>query len=187
MAAHLYTLLFFLGRYVHIVCATLLVGGTLFYEMVVPIAIDDLRQEQQLLVFARARWVFKWIVWWSAILIVLSGVVSTCEHWHRYNTVEYYRPEVTTETQGNLPRVVPAAGRAGWWWAAHVSTGVIAVFIALSLTIGPVPPAKPIRWMRLNLVVLLLVIFLATATRQARLSAEQRHLSRTDAIELPER
>src|ERR1700761_2694771 len=65
-----------MARYLHIVCATLLVGGTLFYEMVVPVAIADLRPEMQLAIFGRARWVFRQIVWWSAALIIISGIVS---------------------------------------------------------------------------------------------------------------
>jgi hypothetical protein len=149
-----------IARYLHIVCTTVLVGGTLFYEMVVPLAIDELRQEQQLLIFARARWIFKWLVWSSAFLLIASGVVSTYVHW----------PQYANENFGS------AAERPGWWWAAHASTGILSVLIALSLTIGNTPPAKPIRWMRLNLIALLLVIFLATATRQARLQAEQQYL-----------
>jgi len=66
-----------LSRYLHIVCVTLLVGGTLFYEMVVPVAIGDLKTEQQLSVFARARWVFRWIVWLSAGILLISGTVTT--------------------------------------------------------------------------------------------------------------
>lgn len=148
-------LIYLLGRYIHIVSATLLVGGTLFYEMVVPIAIDELRPEQQLLVFARARWVFKWIVWTSVVMTIFSGVLSTESHWQQY-------------ANDRLPAVT-AAGRAGWWWAAHASTGIVALMIALSLTIGSVPPTQPIRWMRLNLVILLLVMFFGTVTRHARI------------------
>ena len=48
--------------------------------------------------------------------------------------------------------------------------------IAVSLTIGKVPPTQPIRWMRLNLIILLLVMFLATVTRQTRLES-RRHSS----------
>jgi hypothetical protein len=176
-----------LSRYLHIVCATLLVGGTLFYEMVVPIAIDELSTSQQLLVIARARWVFKWIVWLSAVTIVLSGIISSVHHWPQYNNQpeRIYRSEVPSRLgAAPVPPVqVPPAGRAGWWWAAHASTGMVAVLIALSLTIGKVPPSQPIRWMRLNLMILLLVMFLATATRHARLQSQQR---RAVPGELPE-
>ncbi|MDP9174686.1 MAG: hypothetical protein M3O30_12585 [Planctomycetota bacterium] len=179
MNSFLITIVDLLARYLHIVCATTLVGGTLFYEMVVPIAINDLREEQQLLVFARARWVFKWIVWVSAVLILLSGVLSTYKHWKNYTDESYYalQPGVNSNSTLEARQEVSAAGRAGWWWVAHASTGVMAVIIALSLTIGKAPPSQPIRWMRLNLVLLLLVMFLATATRHTRLQAEERRLS----------
>jgi hypothetical protein len=164
----LHTLVFLFSRYLHIVCATVLVGGTLFYEMVVPHAIDELKQEQQLFIFARARIFFKWIVWSSSAIILLSGVISSYAHWDDY-TREPIDPMVhwgahVSEMTAPSPMVRP-----GWWWAAHGSCGILAVLIAVSLTFGKVPPTQPIRWMRLNLVILLLVMFLATVTRQTRL------------------
>jgi peptidoglycan/LPS O-acetylase OafA/YrhL len=186
----LWILIDLLSRYLHIVCATLLVGGTLFYEMVVPIAIDELSTPQQLLVIARARWVFKWIVWLSTATIVISGIISTTNHWKQYNSEpeRIYRLDQPPR-MGAAPEAavkVPPAGRAGWWWAAHASTGLVAVLIALSLTIGKVPPSQPIRWMRLNLVILLLVMFLATATRHARLQSDQRRVVPSEPPEMRE-
>lgn len=181
MNLYLLTLLFLVTRYLHIVCATLLVGGTLFFEMVVPIAIEDLHDEQKLLIFARARMVFKSIVWTSATLLIVTGILSTRMHWAQYANQGEYQVQVPPSAQPALA----AVGQPGWWWAAHASTGALAVLIALSLMIGNVPPAQPIRWMRLNLVILLLVMFLATATRQARIQAEQ-HIRMTlnDTIEM---
>jgi hypothetical protein len=165
----LHLLAYLFARYIHIVCATVLVGGTLFYEMVVPPAIDELKTEQQLLIFARARWFFKWIVWVCAFLIVGTGVISSYGHWREYNRDE----TVAIQGDGPLPPAVDAAPLAqpGMWWAAHTSCGILAVIISVGLTIGKVPPSQPIRWMRLNLIILLLVMFLATATRQTRLEA----------------
>jgi len=175
--------LFLVGRYIHIVCTALLVGGTLFYEMVVPVAIGELKNEQQLLVFGRARWMFRSIVWVSGILLIASGVLSTIENWKSYRLAPYAITAVVTPTQ---PPRAPAldrslttqpsvdlsltnpAMRPDWWWVAHASTGTIAVMIALSLTWGASPPARPVQWMRINLTILLVVIFLATATKQVR-------------------
>lgn len=151
----LHILLYLVARYIHIVCATVLVGGTLFYEMVVPPAIDELKPEQQLFVFARARWFFKWLVWVSCVLLLASGVISSYAHWGDYNRME--------------DMAASSIARPGWWWAAHASCGTLAILIAISLTIGKAPPRQPIRWMRLNLIILLLVMFLATVTRQTRL------------------
>ncbi len=150
----LYGLIYLMARYLHIVCMTLLVGGTLFYEMVVPVAIGELRTEHQLAVFGRARWMFRGIVWSSAGVLVVTGVVQTWQHWASY--------ALSTEPSVPLRSVV--------WWAAHTSTALIAIIISLFLTGGRTPPDRPVSWMRLNLVILLIVIFLASTTRHVRLS-----------------
>ena len=168
----LHTLLFLVARYIHIVCATVLVGGTLFYEMVMPPAIDELKPEQQLLIFARARWFFKWLVWVACVLLLFSGIISSYGHWGDYNRLE---------SVGTV-----SIARPGWWWAAHASCGTLAVFIAVSLTIGKAPPSQPIRWMRLNLIILLLVMFLATVTRQTRLETFPTPSSGTPTVETSE-
>lgn len=168
--SHFWSNLFFLlSRYLHIVCTTLLVGGTLFYEMVVPIAIDDLKTPQQLSVFGRARWVFRWIVWLSAGVLVFSGVVSIYRHISIYDTDgAAIVSQVSGQTEPPSARA-RLAMRSGWWMAAHAGAGLIAVIVALFLTLGRRPPQHPVRWMRMNLVILLVVIFLGSATRHVRL------------------
>lgn len=179
---HLVIYLF--ARYLHIVCATVLVGGTLFYEMVVPAAINELKTEQQLLIFARARWFFKWIVWLCAGVILISGVVSSYSHWEEYTRDE--TPAIQTVGPHLASEEVSPLVKPGWWWAAHASCGVLAIIISVGLTIGKVPPSQPIRWMRLNLVILLLVMFLATATRQTRLESGSPTGSSISTSESPE-
>lgn len=166
----LVNLIYLLSRYLHIVCATVLVGGTLFYEMVVPEAIAELRDEHRLAIFARARWFFRRLVWLSGALIIITGVIATVQHWPTYTHIEV---AALTAASHAAPQGGSIGVRPGWWWAAHASTGLVAVLIALSLTIGPRPPDHPVRWMRLNLGILLIVIFLATATQQVRLVASQ--------------
>ncbi len=156
-----------ISRYLHIACTTVLVGGTLFYEMVVPAAIDELKTEQQLDVFGRARWVFRRLVWTSAILLVVSGAISTRKHWSSYKAEP--APTFAAGAGATADGEPSVFRRPGWWWAAHVSTGALAVLIAVYLTTVARPPDHPIGWMRLNLVILLIVMFLASATRHARL------------------
>lgn len=158
------------SRYLHIACATVLVGGTLFYEMVVPEAVEELKQEQQLDVVGRARWVFKRLVWTAAIILVVSGIISTRKHWSSYERGDRAAllpaySEGAAEDEVGIPA---AARRPGWWWAAHASTGLLSVVIALFLTSTRRPPTHPIGWMRLNLVILLVVMFLASVTRHVR-------------------
>jgi hypothetical protein len=179
----LHTLVYLFARYLHIVCATVLVGGTLFYEMIVPPAIDELKHEQQLFIFARARWFFKWIVWVCAATILLSGAISSYSHWTDYNR-DSESQTISSHPNTGQPTDVSQIVRPGWWWAAHSSCGVLALIIAVSLTIGKVPPTQPIRWMRLNLIILLLVMFLATVTRQTRLESPSQQSA--NSVEPPE-
>jgi peptidoglycan/LPS O-acetylase OafA/YrhL len=178
------TALYLLSRYLHIVCTTLLVGGTLFYEMVVPVAIGDLKTEHQLAVFARARWVFRSIVWVSATILIISGIVQTAWHWPKYAAEP--RNDVAIRSIPAEHRLHTPAQRSGWWWAAHTGAGIVAVVVSLSLTIGGRPPEHPVGWMRLNLVVLLIVIFLATATRHVRQVTTEREFTNPRFVNLPD-
>src|SRR4051812_30495702 len=114
-----YHILILINRYLHIVCTTLLVGGTLFYEMVVPIAIGELKSEQQLSVFARARWVFKGIVWASAIFLIISGCVSSYRNFNYYVGGDDLVPRVPFAPSPEEAMSHSAWLRAGLWWAAH--------------------------------------------------------------------
>ena len=162
---------FLLSRYLHIVSAAVLVGGTLFYELIMPVAIDELKDPQKLSVFARARWAFRWIVWCSAAFLLITGAVSTYRNWYAYSGAESElreglppEPEAVTKTKRHFH--VEGAGN---WWLAHAAGGVAAVIIALALVKGRTPPRYPLFWMRLNLGLLLIVIFLASTTRHVRL------------------
>jgi len=141
-----------LSRWLHIVCTTLIVGGTLFFELVLPIAIEDLKREQQFYVFARARLVFRWVVWIGVWGLLLSGAAAMWRLWgsDRFETI------------------------ASRWAFAHVALGLIAMVVGLLLTSGRRPPENPVKWMRLNLVILLVAIFLGSATRHFQLSLMER-------------
>jgi len=140
-------ILYPLSRWLHIVCTTLIVGGTLFFELVLPIAIEDLKREQQLYVFARARLVFRWVVWIGVVGLLVSGGVSMYRMWK--------------------PNQVEGFGYVLRW--AHVGLGSLGIVLGLLLTIGRAPPENPVRWMRFNLVILLVAIFLGSATQHYEL------------------
>ncbi len=137
------------NRWAHIVCTTALVGGTLFYEFVIPRAIEDLKGETQLAVLGRVRWVFRQIVVVSAVILITTGAVSTWRIWPTY--------------QGTY-------GMARWWWLMHVLLGLVALGIAIRLTLSDKVPRHPLGWMRINFVILLLVIFIASVARYIRVS-----------------
>jgi uncharacterized membrane protein len=146
--------LFTVMQWIHIVSTTLIVGGTLFFEFVVPIAIEDLKEEQQFAVFGKARWVFKRVVWVSAVLLLLSGAVSISRLWGSYHEEAY------------------KTSRA--WVIGHVALGLVAMGIALLLTVRRRPPDHPVGWMQFNLILLLVGIFAANVARHVRLLADER-------------
>src|SRR5277367_5092229 len=76
--------IFPLSRWLHIVCTSLLVGGTLFYEFVIPKAIADLKEEAQLAVLGRVRWFFRNTVIFSTITLIISGSLSMYHQWPLY-------------------------------------------------------------------------------------------------------
>jgi hypothetical protein len=160
--------LYILNRYLHIICTTVIVGGTLFFELIVPVATGELKAEQQMLVFGRARWGFRTMVWTCAFLLILTGIISSVRRWQ-----DYSEPLVTAANASpNEPvrDTISDMRRPGWWWAAHVSSGMIALIIAASLMTVRRPPDYPLYWMRLSLTILLIVIFFGTTARHMRLS-----------------
>jgi peptidoglycan/LPS O-acetylase OafA/YrhL len=109
--------------------------------------------------------------------------------WRTYQSDERVASALTsvTATQpaeaSTAPARPPSAGDdripASFWyvsrWAlAHIILGGVALLIALFLTIGRRPPEDPVRWMRLNFVILLVVIFLGSATRHFHVSLRER-------------
>ncbi|MGE5610890.1 MAG: hypothetical protein ACM359_16690 [Bacillota bacterium] len=155
-------------RWLHIVCTTLIVGGTLFFELVLPIAIEDLKREQQLYVMARARWVFRWVVYISVVGLLLSGGVNLYRMWRSYQSPEFIR------------------GMISAWATAHMVLGALALFIAMLLSVGRRPPEDPVRWMRLNLVILLVAIFLGSATRHFQLALRDQEVQRREGVKKPD-
>src|SRR5688572_17125273 len=91
-------ILYPVNRWLHMVCSMLIVGGTLFFELVLPAAIDELKREQQLYVFARARWVFRWVVWVGVIGLLLSGGIEIYRMWRTYQSDERVASAVTSVT-----------------------------------------------------------------------------------------
>jgi hypothetical protein len=79
--------------------------------MVVPAAIEELKPEQQFDVFGRARWVFKRLVWTSAVLLILSGIVTTRRHWRRIQDEPVPSPSASREPATSRRR--SSAARVG--------------------------------------------------------------------------
>lgn len=150
----LYHVFYVTSRWLHVVCTTLIVGGTLFFEFVVPVAIEDLKREQQLAVFGKARWMFRHVVWVCAIILLLSGVASLVRSWETYHRTEF---------QSSLP-----------WVFGHVGIGILALGVSLLLNARRRPPTHAVGWLRVSLAMLLLAIFASTVARHIRLTVREK-------------
>jgi uncharacterized membrane protein len=155
--------IFPLNRWLHDVCTTLLVGGTLFYEFVIPKAIEDLKEETQLAVLGRVRWYFRQIVILSALLLIGSGSLAAYHQWHFY--------------QGVFHEVQP-------WLILHVSLGIFALVVAVLAMARTRAPRHPLTWLRVNFVIFMIVIFCAATARHVRFmvreNIEKYHISNSD-------
>lgn len=143
----LYHTLFPVTRWLHLVATALLVGGVLFYEFVIPRALDEMKDEHQLAVFGRVRWFFSKVVYISALIILVTGAVSAWKAW------DTYQQSHSVETPG-------------FWFVLHAGLGLITLAIALRLTLSPRMP--PLSWMRVNFILMLVVIFLAGVARHVQ-------------------
>jgi hypothetical protein len=56
---------------------------------------------------------------------------------------------------------------------------MLGMMVGLLLTSGRQPPENPVKWMRLNFVILLVAIFLGSATRHFQISLVERQTQRS--------
>lgn len=134
-----------LNRWLHVVCTALLVGGALFYEFVIPKAIEDLKEETQLAVLGRVRWFFRQVVIFSTMILILSGTVTCIQQWHLYNGIFH---------------------EARTWLYLHIAVAILAMVIANMAVSRRRSPRAPLRLLRVNFVIMLVVIFIASVSRQ---------------------
>ena len=155
----LFDFLFTLNRWVHVVAGMMLVGGVLFFNVVLPLATSDLRDEQQLAVFGRARWIFRRVVWWSIGLLAISGACSTLR------VMGIYRQE-RAGVQSTWLTSIP-------WAVGHAIAAVLAFVLVLLVTRTTRLVNRPRHWLGVTLITLLVGIFLASAARQIELDMGQ--------------
>jgi hypothetical protein len=158
------TIIFPVNRWLHIVCTALIVGGTLFYEFVLPRALEDLREEAQLAVFGRVRWIFRRVVVLAAVVLVVTGAVAGWRLWPIYRSSAF--------------RWVPP-----WVWA-HVVLGLVALVVGVAVTNRARAPRHPLIWLRVNFVVLLIALFVAAVARHLRV-AIQDDMERDNLVLVP--
>jgi len=143
-------------RWLHLLASTLIVGGTLFFEFVVPKAVEDLKLENQLSIIAYLRFVFRRIVWICVVVLPISGIVSA----YRLRT-----PYISAD--GVWSAAFP-------WAIAHMVLSIVGIAIAAGLAMGRAVPTKYRQWMKVNFVILMVAMFLASASRHVRIFSREK-------------
>jgi hypothetical protein len=165
--------IFVLSRYLHIVAAGLIVGGTTFYLWVVPFAINELKPESQLSVFARARIIFRRTVFFSAVVLLITGGAMFSRNLPIYDMLQiplFRDLAVQLHPKDPPVQMLDQPGlldRPGVWIGMHIIASTLCLVIAVGLVRGRTPPPAPLAWMRTNFVLLLITILLAVMCRNA--------------------
>ena len=140
----------FLGvlfRWLHIVPAAIVIGGVFVMRVVLPIGLSVVEPDHQQTVFLRCRRVFKMAVHTSILFLLVSGGYNTWSNWAIYK------------------ETVPWSHA---FWGPHVVLGLTAMAISLYVLAGKEPPKSHAKLMAGNLVLLLIVVFAASATKWVR-------------------
>jgi len=139
-----------------LLASTLIVGGTVFFEFVVPRAFDDLKLENQLSLVAFLRVVFRKVVLFSVVMLPITGAVTMYQHWPGYVSAD-----------GHLTPSAP-------WMIAHTVLSILGLGLAVALVIGRKVPMRAREWMKINFVILMSAMFIASACRHVRMFTRDR-------------
>ena|SRR5258708_7102885 len=134
-------------RWIHVICACLLVGATFFLVVVLSPATRELEPEVRELVYLRSRRRFKIIVHSTALFLLASGIYNMIRNWPAYHA--------------NIPLTHALIG-------PHLLLGLL-IFLVLFVVLGRKQPTAGERtWMRVALVLMFLTTLLASALKYAR-------------------
>ncbi len=135
-------------RWLHVVTASIAVGGVFFLRIVFPIGLAALDTEPARAMLLRTRRVFKMVVHSCILLLLISGTYNTFQNWPAYKSM--------------------GAGVGHSLLGIHLLLALLAFGISLWLLAGREPKQNHLRWMAINLAVLLLTIAAASVLKYAR-------------------
>ena len=133
----------------------------------------------QLVLFARMRWIFRSVVYICTATLLLTGSISVYRNWDVLSG-EFIRFLAINTSEQEMFHLVGASvfNWPRFWLIAHLISGLLSLVFSVVLVSGGKPPSRPVQWLRLNLFVMLIAIFLASALRSARQNLFQSVLTR---------
>jgi uncharacterized membrane protein len=136
-----------LMRYLHVVSACLAVGGAFFIRFLLPVGTRDLDAENKDFVLLRSRRAFKMLVHPAMLGFIVSGV---------YNSIRLF-PQYKAN-----PPVLHGL------WGTHILLALAIFTISIFLLKGVEPRRKHRGWMKVNFVLMLVTILVASSLKWAR-------------------
>ncbi len=136
-----------LFRYIHVIAACLAVGGAFFIRFILPLGTRDLDEEKKQYVFLRSRRAFKMVVHSAILAFLVSGVYNAIKMWPQY--------KLNHKLLHSL-------------WGTHLLLALAVFVISIMLLRGVEPPRNHRRWMKINVVLMLLAILAASTLKWTR-------------------
>src|SRR5690349_9563054 len=136
-----------LFRYLHVVTACLAVGGAFFIRFLLPIGTRDLDAENKDFVLLRSRRAFKMVIHPAMLTFIVSGIYNSWRLFPQY--------------KANPPMLHSL-------WGTHILIALIIFGISIYLLKGVEPPRKHRGWMKVNFVLMLLAVLVASSLKWAR-------------------
>ena len=130
-------------RWLHIIFATLVVGGVFYMRIVLPAGIRHLDEATRQDVYLRCRRVFKMVVHTAILILLISGIYNSWRLFDQYKGLHAL-------------------------WGTHILLALIVFGISLWLLMGAQPPASHDKWSMVNLVLLILLVAVASTLKNVR-------------------
>lgn len=134
-------------RWVHVLCAGLLIGGTFFLSFLLPAPSRQPGAPTEDSVYLRSRRGFKRVVHSCILLLLVSGIYNAYGNWHRYAL--------------NRPL---AHGLFG----PHLLLALIVFAILLVMLARKVPRPSERSWLRIAVVLLFVTVLVASSLKYVR-------------------
>ena len=138
---------FVILRWLHIIPSAIPIGVLIFKRFVLPSAIRSLPDDQNRVVFLRARRIFKIMLHASILLLIISGVI---------NSIRYYDFYKATKPLGIA------------LWHTHMFLAVIVFVISFWSLAGKAPPASHRAVATVNVILLLLLVAVSSSLSYVR-------------------
>jgi uncharacterized membrane protein len=157
-------ILVILSRWIHVICACLMIGGIFFARFVMPSGLGILDDETRTKVHLKIRRTFKMVIHSAILLLLITGIYNSTLAWDKY----------TLDSALLHPL-----------WGTHILLALIAFTFLLIVLAGPVPPRSHRKLMAVNFVVLLAAVAVASTLKWARERVVAEHAAHVSSSEGP--